>query len=421
MSLRIPTTAGLSREANRTSPQACSVQCAAERKQDMQKSHVQTPIRSFRKGFTIVELLVVVSIIALLVGILLPAIGKARDQAQLTRSQANIKQISTAINTYAAEFADRQPTWIKDNISTYGNYTPGAAVAAFTNYANANGDEPHPMMGLGYGRSGAAPVVWFYAPPPVSPNGTPNPFQPIVFAAGTFKGFGSFRMPNALAVSSYLSGRWYDPVYYAPKDTGVMNSVESLFGHADGFPIIAGAPAGTVRWSSYCMSAAAMFNPAVFSKNGNLFFTDPWTLASGFKSPSMSQALFPNLKTHLIEHHWLQNRKKECHPNVTGPYEGCQPYYFNGAFNSQPVASFYDGHVAAVGQTDAIDANKRMVGQTGINNYGLWSMNALGPNAAAYSDGMNDGYFMQHCQDWSSTSYHVLTIDGIRGRDFLPR
>ena len=386
----------------------------------MKQFFVQTPIRSFRKGFTIVELLVVVSIIALLVGILLPAIGKARDQAQLTRSQANIKQISTAINTYAAEFADRQPTFINDNISTYGNYTATTATAAFVNYNTQVGDL-HPGFPLGYGRSGTQPVVWFYGAPPGT-NGTVVPFQPIVFT-GTSKGFGGFRMPNGLGYSSYLNGRWYDPVYYAPKDAAVMNTVTELFNHADGFPIIPNTPAGTVRWSSYCLSAAAMFNPQVFAKNqGGLFFTDPWTLASGFKSPSMSHASYPNLKTHLIEHHWLQNRKKECHPSLTGPYEGCQPYYFNGAFNSQPVASFYDGHVGPVGQTDSIDANKRMTVQTGDANHGLWSMDtSLGPNLPAYGDVMSGGYNMGYCQDWSSTSYHVLTIDGIKGRDFLPR
>jgi type II secretory pathway pseudopilin PulG len=64
--------------------------------------------------------LVVVSIIALLVGILLPAIGKAREQANLTKSQANIKQIGTALATYSAEYQDRQLTYVNDNFSHYG-------------------------------------------------------------------------------------------------------------------------------------------------------------------------------------------------------------------------------------------------------------------------------------------------------------
>jgi len=374
---------------------------------------------SFR-AFTIIELLVVVSIIALLVGILLPAIGKARDQAQLSRSQANIKQISTAVTTYAAEFGDRQPTWINDNISTYGNFSPGAAVAAFTNYNNTNG-EPHPWMALGYGRSGTAPVVWFYGPPPAT-NATVTPFQPIVFS-GTGQGFGAFRLPNARSVSTYLNGRFYDPVYFAPKDTAVWEAVEPVFDDPDEFP----ATVSPAKWSSYCFSPAAMFNPAVLSKNTqNGYYNDPWTIPSGFRSPGMSQAQYGSLKTHIMEHNWLQNRKKTCNGAVAGGnYNGCTPYYFNHAFNSAPVTAFYDGHVGMSGQQDSIDSNARMAKQTGQANHGLWSLNTLlGPNAnqgGAYGDNLSNGYFMHQGQDWSSTSYHVLTINGIKGRDFIAK
>lgn len=56
--------------------------------------------RRNRNGFTLIELLVVVSIIALLVSILLPALGRARDQAKGAMCQSNLHQWSLIFNMY---------------------------------------------------------------------------------------------------------------------------------------------------------------------------------------------------------------------------------------------------------------------------------------------------------------------------------
>ena len=60
-------------------------------------------------GFTLVELLVVISIIALLVAILLPALNKARQQAQATACLANLHQIGLATVFYANDWNDYLP------------------------------------------------------------------------------------------------------------------------------------------------------------------------------------------------------------------------------------------------------------------------------------------------------------------------
>jgi len=62
-----------------------------------------------RGAFTLVELLVVIGIIAILVSILLPALGKARNQANSVKCASNLKQLYLACTMFAAEHKDHLP------------------------------------------------------------------------------------------------------------------------------------------------------------------------------------------------------------------------------------------------------------------------------------------------------------------------
>jgi len=82
-----------------------------------------------KRAFTLVELLVVIGIIALLIAILLPALGKAREASQKTVCLSNLRQLGTAMQLYATEYKDFIPI----------GYMSQKQFSYVVNWNNANG------------------------------------------------------------------------------------------------------------------------------------------------------------------------------------------------------------------------------------------------------------------------------------------
>jgi prepilin-type N-terminal cleavage/methylation domain-containing protein len=79
------------------------------------------------KGFTLIELLVVMAIIIILAGLLMPALGRAREQARKTTCANNLKQINTAMMLYTSDNVEVYPGTLA-KLGTTPTYIDDAAV-----------------------------------------------------------------------------------------------------------------------------------------------------------------------------------------------------------------------------------------------------------------------------------------------------
>ncbi|MGQ0627990.1 MAG: type II secretion system protein [Phycisphaerales bacterium] len=210
---------------------------------------MKVPTRlNIRNAFTLIELLVVIAIIALLVAILLPALGTARNSAKLAQSLNNLKQFANATNSYATDFKDRPATfsWVSNRpYQVASGYSNGSFTT--TTMSGGNDLEAVSLQALDIIRRRAVPD-WVNMPQQA--NWIPHPTY------------------NHLVLIDYWAGRLPEPVIYSPFDRFRLTMAEDPGRWRS--DAVAGPAGYRITWpySSSYQASPSLYTPDKFSIDG---------------------------------------------------------------------------------------------------------------------------------------------------------